>query len=160
MSHVLVKDSHTPSSSFIGNRDMSTMATTYDPSPPRLLEPIPPSRRAIHAFLSRHLDLLVAERQAEIDQTSLLASKCSPKLLEKRGLAIGGQYGGVVVRSDADGGCDRTGGVECICRIGREDVSLDCWIRRQSGTHLSFQANRTASAVRIPQLSLATSSYL
>jgi DNA polymerase alpha-associated DNA helicase A len=68
------------------------MATTYDPSPPRLLEPIPPSRRAIHAFLSRHLDLLVAERQAEIDQTSLLASKCSPKLLEKRGLAIRGQY--------------------------------------------------------------------
>ncbi|KAJ9115214.1 hypothetical protein QFC20_001081 [Naganishia adeliensis] len=66
------------------------MSVTYDPSPPRLLNPIPPSRKAIHAFLSRHLHLLVAERQAEIDQTSLLASKCSPKLLEKRGLAIGG----------------------------------------------------------------------
>lgn len=68
------------------------MPETYDPHPPHLLQPNPPDRRQIHAFLSRHLDLLVQERQAEIEQTSLLASNCSPKLLEKRGLAIGSEF--------------------------------------------------------------------
>jgi DNA polymerase alpha-associated DNA helicase A len=67
------------------------MAESYDMSPPELLNPIPPTRTDIHAFLSRHLDLLASERQAEIDQTSLLASNCSPRLLEKRGLAIGSE---------------------------------------------------------------------
>ncbi|KAJ9095628.1 hypothetical protein QFC21_005499 [Naganishia friedmannii] len=65
------------------------MVENYDLSPPALLNPIPPTRTDIHAFLSRHLDLLASERQAEIDQTSLLASNCSQRLLEKRGLAIG-----------------------------------------------------------------------
>ena len=64
----------------------------YDVNPPRLLEPIPPTRREVHTFLTRHLELLVLERQAEIEQTSLLASNCSPKLLEKRGLAIGSEF--------------------------------------------------------------------
>ncbi|KAJ9114628.1 hypothetical protein QFC22_005501 [Naganishia vaughanmartiniae] len=65
------------------------MAQSYDHSPPELLNPLPPTRSDIYAFLSRHLHLLASERQAEIDQTSLLASNCSPRLLEKRGLAIG-----------------------------------------------------------------------
>lgn len=75
--------------------------TSYDLEPPRILEVIPPTRREIHTFLTRHLELLILERQAEIEQTSLLASNCSPKLLEKRGLAIGsesikgsGEWGG------------------------------------------------------------------
>ena len=64
--------------------------TTTTLSPP-LLHPHPPAQKVLHDFLTRQLHLLAAERQAEIDQTSLLASNCSPKLLEKRGLAIGGE---------------------------------------------------------------------
>lgn len=63
-------------------------------SPTRLIRPHPPSQSDLHTFLTRHLHLLAAERQAEIDQTSLLASKCSVKQLEKRGLAIGSESGG------------------------------------------------------------------
>ncbi|KAG7529812.1 hypothetical protein FFLO_05399 [Filobasidium floriforme] len=63
---------------------------TSSPPPPPLYTPHPPSQSTLHAFLTRQLHLLAAERQAEIDQTSLLASNCSPRLLEKRGLAIGG----------------------------------------------------------------------
>lgn len=36
----------------------------------------------------RTLDLLAHERDVDLAQTSLLVSKCSPKLLESRGLAI------------------------------------------------------------------------
>jgi DNA polymerase alpha-associated DNA helicase A len=61
-----------------------------DDPPPSLLRPIPPAPLEIHSFLSRHLDLLAAERQAEVDQTNLLASNADIKLLEKRGLALGG----------------------------------------------------------------------
>lgn len=96
---------------------------TYDPHPPRLLEPTPPTRKETHAFLSRHLDLLVAERQAEIEQTSLLASNCSPKLLEKRGLAIGSESWAFVGRIGLLM-CRRSWGIECIGRIGWKDVSL------------------------------------
>ncbi|KAG8777486.1 hypothetical protein FRC15_011315 [Serendipita sp. 397] len=42
----------------------------------------------LEAFLERQKQLLAEERQAEIDQTSLLLSNCSPKLLEKKGLAL------------------------------------------------------------------------
>lgn len=38
--------------------------------------------------VQRTLDLLAHERDVDLEQTSLLASKCSPKLLEQRGLAI------------------------------------------------------------------------
>ena len=40
------------------------------------------------AFIQRTIDLLAHERDTDLAQTSLLASKCSPKLLESRGLAI------------------------------------------------------------------------
>lgn len=40
------------------------------------------------AHLQRTLDLLAFERDTDLAQMSLLASKCSPKLLEIRGLAI------------------------------------------------------------------------
>ena len=59
--------------------------------PPALYTPYPPTQTVLHDFLTRQLHLLAAERQAEIDQTSLLASNCSPKLLERKGLAIGGE---------------------------------------------------------------------
>lgn len=55
-----------------------------------LRKPIPPSQSDLHAFLWRQLELLARERQAEIDQTSLLASNCSQKELERRGLSLGG----------------------------------------------------------------------
>ncbi|WVQ77797.1 hypothetical protein IAR50_007487 [Cryptococcus sp. DSM 104548] len=42
----------------------------------------------IQQFIARHRELLTLERAAEEEQTRLLNSKCSPKLLEQRGLAI------------------------------------------------------------------------
>ena len=42
----------------------------------------------ISAFLDRQRTLLQAERQAEVEQSSLLLSSCPPKLLEKKGLAL------------------------------------------------------------------------
>ena len=44
----------------------------------------------LEAFFDRQRQLLAQERQAEIDQTSLLLSNCSAKLLEKKGLALFG----------------------------------------------------------------------
>lgn len=44
----------------------------------------------IRSFLDRHLALLQEELNAEIERTSLLLSNCSPKLLEQKGLALGG----------------------------------------------------------------------
>lgn len=41
------------------------------------------------AFLDRQTLLLKRERDAEIERTSLLLSSCSPKLLERKGLALG-----------------------------------------------------------------------
>lgn len=42
----------------------------------------------LDAFFERQRELLAKERQAEIDQSSLLISNCSPKLLERKGLAL------------------------------------------------------------------------
>ncbi|KII91711.1 hypothetical protein PLICRDRAFT_173519 [Plicaturopsis crispa FD-325 SS-3] len=44
----------------------------------------------IKSFIARHRTLLTRERHAEIDRTSLLLSNCGPKLLEQKGLALGG----------------------------------------------------------------------
>ncbi|TRM70057.1 AAA domain-containing protein [Schizophyllum amplum] len=46
-----------------------------------------PSRLA--DFIARQRKLLAAERQAEIERSSLLLSNCGPKLLEQKGLALG-----------------------------------------------------------------------
>ncbi|KAF8128688.1 AAA domain-containing protein [Boletus edulis] len=48
------------------------------------------SESILHAFISRQRTLLAQERDAEIERTSLLLSNASPKLLEQRGLALGG----------------------------------------------------------------------
>ena len=42
----------------------------------------------ISAFFDRQRTLLQEERQAEVEQSSLVLSSCSPKLLEKKGLAL------------------------------------------------------------------------
>ncbi len=42
------------------------------------------------AFVDRHLSLLSKERDAEVERTSLVFSKCGPKLLEQKGLALNG----------------------------------------------------------------------
>ena len=42
----------------------------------------------IAPFFDQHIRLLKRERDAEIEQSSLLLSNCSPKLLEQRGLAL------------------------------------------------------------------------
>lgn len=41
-------------------------------------------------FIDRHLLLLSQERDAEVEKTSLVFSKCGPKLLEQKGLALNG----------------------------------------------------------------------
>ena len=43
----------------------------------------------VAAFLDRQITLLQHEREAEIEQTALLLSSCGPKLLERKGLALG-----------------------------------------------------------------------
>lgn len=43
----------------------------------------------LQAFIARQRELLLKERNAEIERTSLLLTKCGPKLLEQKGLAIG-----------------------------------------------------------------------
>ncbi|KAK7683767.1 hypothetical protein QCA50_013143 [Cerrena zonata] len=44
----------------------------------------------LRGFIERHRSLLAKEREAEIARTSLLLSNCGPKLLEQKGLALGG----------------------------------------------------------------------
>ncbi|EGO26696.1 hypothetical protein SERLADRAFT_447834 [Serpula lacrymans var. lacrymans S7.9] len=44
----------------------------------------------LSAFIERHRVLLAKERDAEIERSSLLLSNCGPKLLEQKGLALGG----------------------------------------------------------------------
>ena len=55
-----------------------------------LLHPVRPSGDVLNAFIDRHEYLLQLERNAEEEQTRLLNSNCSPKLLEQRGLALNG----------------------------------------------------------------------
>ena len=40
------------------------------------------------AFIDRQRDLIIRERDAEIEQSALLLTNCGPKLLEQKGLAI------------------------------------------------------------------------
>ncbi|KDR77130.1 hypothetical protein GALMADRAFT_66085 [Galerina marginata CBS 339.88] len=44
----------------------------------------------LKAFIDRQRVLLTKERDAEIERTSLLLSNCGPKLLEQKGLSLGG----------------------------------------------------------------------
>jgi DNA polymerase alpha-associated DNA helicase A len=44
----------------------------------------------IQAFIDRQRILLARERDAEIERSSLLLSNCGPKLLEQKGLSLGG----------------------------------------------------------------------
>ena len=44
----------------------------------------------IRAFIDRQRVLLAKERDAEIQRSSLLLSNCGPKLLEQKGLSLGG----------------------------------------------------------------------
>ncbi|KAI9435234.1 P-loop containing nucleoside triphosphate hydrolase protein [Russula earlei] len=48
------------------------------------------STERVSSFIDRHLFLLSRERNAEVERTSLVFSNCSPKLLEKKGLALNG----------------------------------------------------------------------
>lgn len=41
-------------------------------------------------FIARQRLLLSKEREAEIERSSLLLSNCGPKLLEQKGLSLGG----------------------------------------------------------------------
>ena len=77
----------------------------------QLLNPVPPSADALKAFLDRHEYLLGLERAEEEEQTRLLNTNCPPKLLEQRGLALGGL--GVVSIATGLGGKTSVGGGPC-----------------------------------------------
>lgn len=49
-----------------------------------------PGESDLKAFISRQFVLLDREKNAEIERSSLLISKCSQTVLERRGLALGG----------------------------------------------------------------------
>ena len=42
------------------------------------------------AFIARQRTLLAKERDPEVERSSLLLSNCGPKLLEQKGLSLGG----------------------------------------------------------------------
>jgi DNA polymerase alpha-associated DNA helicase A len=42
------------------------------------------------SFIARQRVLLAKEREAEVERSSLLLSNCGPKLLEQKGLSLGG----------------------------------------------------------------------
>ena len=44
----------------------------------------------LQAFIDRQRILLAKEREAEIERSSLLLSNCGPKILEQKGLSLGG----------------------------------------------------------------------
>ncbi len=44
----------------------------------------------IRTFIDRQRLLIAKERAAEIQRASLLLSNCAPKLLEQKGLSLGG----------------------------------------------------------------------
>jgi len=48
------------------------------------------STERVSTFIERHLLLLSQERDAEVERASLVFSKCGPKLLEQKGLALNG----------------------------------------------------------------------
>jgi DNA polymerase alpha-associated DNA helicase A len=48
------------------------------------------STERVSTFIDKHLLLLSQERNAEVERTSLVLSKCGPKLLEQKGLALNG----------------------------------------------------------------------
>jgi DNA polymerase alpha-associated DNA helicase A len=50
----------------------------------------PSTPEQVKTFITTHIDLLKKECEVEASETSLLLSKCPPKLLEQRGLALGG----------------------------------------------------------------------
>ena len=48
------------------------------------------SAAELQAFINRQRILLAKEREAEIERSSLLLSNCGPKILEQKGLSLGG----------------------------------------------------------------------
>ena len=44
----------------------------------------------VQAFIARQRLLMQREREAEVERSSLLLSNCGPKLLEQKGLSLGG----------------------------------------------------------------------
>lgn len=62
--------------------------TSSPASSSKLLSPIPPSPLELQEWLQRHLSLLRRERAAELQESHLLLSSTSPRILEANGLAL------------------------------------------------------------------------
>ena len=57
---------------------------------PHFVTVIMASAVELQDFIDRQRILLAKERGAEIERTSLLLSNCGPKILEQKGLSLGG----------------------------------------------------------------------
>ena len=44
----------------------------------------------LQRFIDRKRNLLAKEREAKVERSSLLLSNCGPKILEQKGLSLGG----------------------------------------------------------------------
>lgn len=66
----------------------SSSVNMGEASIPPLYKTIPPSPSQVQSFLQRHLSLLLQERQAEVEESHLLLSSVSPRVLERNGLAL------------------------------------------------------------------------
>lgn len=85
--------------------------------------PVPPSQDLLQRWIQKHADLLGEERAIEQEEAKLLLSKCSPRLLERNGLAILG----LGVNSVAVG----LGGKTCVVAEGIPEGWAQTWDRER-----------------------------
>ena len=75
-------------------------------------------------FINKQRILLAKEREAEIERSSLLLSNCGPKILEQKGLALGGL--GVASMHIGLGGKTYVSPIKSICN-GVNDIQRVAW---------------------------------
>lgn len=64
------------------------MSSSAEAADGELIHPHPPTTPQLQAWLQRHLTLLQRERAAELEESHLLLSSVSPRVLEANGLAL------------------------------------------------------------------------
>lgn len=95
----------------------------------------------VAAFLDKQTALLQREREAEIEQTTLLLSSCGPKLLERKGLALGAL------------------GVASI-RIGLGEKRSECSSLTDDHYRLGFvQSRRVGTSFGVPHITALPLAY-
>ena len=93
---------------------------------------------SVSAFVDRHLSLLSQERDTEVERTSLVFSKCGPKLLEQKGLALNGLGIASIGVGLGNKTCVRTLFLPSINRTILREVGLSNWSARPHTTRSLF----------------------